>query len=167
MMAMAEEDASIIPALGLIRDPCYRVFFIVDTSGSMDNESLKIAASELTHLLRADEDMEVRYIQGDAEVHYDEVFHSGDTIPAEVVGRGGTDFDAYFEYMAQYVRNDESCPDLVIVYTDGYAPELDRSNWLPPEIPVIWLLTPHGSAPENYGEVIVVDDSHNHLHQEA
>jgi predicted metal-dependent peptidase len=166
MMAMAEEDASIIPALGLIRDPCYRVFFCVDTSGSMNEESLRIAASELTHLLRADEDMEVRYIQGDADVHYDKVFHSGDTIPGDVVGRGGTDFDAYFQHMAQYVRDDETCPDLVIVYTDGYAPEVAHHNKLPPDIPVIWLLTPRGSPPENYGEVITCDPSHNNLYTE-
>ena len=166
LLALAEEDPSIVPALGLIKDPCYRVFFVVDTSGSMNTESLKIAASELTHLLRADDDMEVRYIQGDADVHYDELFHTGDIIPCNVIGRGGTDFDAYFEYMKRYVRDDDTCPDLVIVYTDGYAPELAVSNRLPLDIPVIWLLTPRGAPPQNYGEVITCDPSHNHLHEE-
>lgn len=166
LMAMAEEDTSIIPAIGLERDPRFRVFFMVDTSGSMATESLQIALSELTHLLRCDEDMEVRYIQGDAEVHFDQLFHSGDTLPVEVIGRGGTDFDSYFEYMAQYIRDDDTCPDLVIVYTDGYAPDVSVENRFPPEIPVIWLLTPNGRAPEDYGEVIVCDPDHNHLHQE-
>lgn len=167
LMAMAEEDASIIPALGLERDPRYRIFFMVDTSGSMDIASLQIAASELTHLLNADEDMEVRYIQGDADVHFDQVFHSGDALPAEVTGRGGTDFDAYFTHMAQYTADDETCPDLVIVYTDGWAPAVAPENRLAPEIPVIWLLTPHGTPPENYGEVIVCDASQNGLYEKA
>ena len=166
LMAMAEEDTSIIPAIGLERDPRYRIFFYTDTSGSMHTDSLKIAASEMTHLLRSDEDMEIRVMQGDAETHFDQLFHSGDEIPSEVIGRGGTDFNAYFEYMAQYIRDDDTCPDLVIVYTDGYAPDIAPEYRLPPEIPVIWLVTPHSRLPENYGEVIVCDPSQNELYKE-
>ncbi len=163
LLAIAEEDGSIIPALGRVRDPRFRVFFMVDTSGSMSGASLQIARSELTHLLHAEDDMEVRVMHGDADVHFDQVFHSGAELPSDVHGRGGTDFDAYFEHMGQYAGNDETAPDVVIVYTDGYAPAVAREKRLPDEVPVIWLLTPSGSARtlEGYGEVIVCDPAHN------
>lgn len=171
LIAIAEEDASIIPALGEIRDPRYRVFFMTDTSGSMDDESLRIACSELSHLLKADEDMEVRWIQGDAAVHYDRLFTSGEEIIPEVKGRGGTDFDAYFEYMAQYVGNDDVAPDLIVVYTDGWAPGVHEQYRLPPEIPVVWLVTKNGAVNSlkeaGYGDIIVCDPDQNEMWQHA
>lgn len=171
LLAMAEEDFSIIPALGKLKDPRYRAFFVTDTSGSMDTKSLEIACSELTHLLAADEDMEVRWIQGDAAVHFDKLFVSGQTIPAEMHGRGGTDFDAYFEYMWKFVGNDEVAPDIVIVYTDGYAPGVQQRFWLPPEIPVLWLVTKGGAVHSlktaGYGEIIICDPDQAEMYKHA
>jgi hypothetical protein len=65
--------------------------------------------------------------------------------------------------MWQYMGNDETAPDLVIVYTDGWAPAVDPDNRLPPETPVIWLVTKdHASQSlEGYGEIIVADPDHN------
>jgi len=107
--------------------------------------------------------MEIRYMQGDAATHMDVLLHTGDEIPKEVVGRGGTDFDAYFIHMNQYMKEEDKAPDIVVIYTDGYAPSVDRENRLPPEIPVLWLVTPHHSEDfhEDYGEIIVCDPSHN------
>lgn len=167
LLAMAEEDCSIIPALGKLKDPRYRVFFMTDTSGSMNTQSLEIACSELTHLLAADEDMEVRWIQGDAAVHSDQLYVSGQVINPAIHGRGGTDFDAYFEYMWKYVGNDEVAPDIVIVYTDGWAPGVNERYWLPPEIPVIWLVTRDGAVgtlkEKGYGEVIICSADQNEM----
>lgn len=167
LLAMSEEDGSIIPALGVTRDPRFRIFFYVDTSGSMSTESLQIARSELSHLLKAEDDLEIRYMQGDAMTHFDKVFRSGEELPKEMLGRGGTDFDEYFRHMGKYVGNDETAPDIVIVYTDGYAPGVAPQFRLPPEVPVIWLLTPRHSAEQlkNYGEVIVCDKSQNDMWQ--
>jgi predicted metal-dependent peptidase len=171
LTAMSEEDGSILPALGIVRDPMYRVFFYVDTSGSMDSESLVIARGELSNMLKADEDLEVRYMQGDCLTHYDEVFRSGQELPKEVHGRGGTDFDEYFRYMGQYLSNDETAPDLVIVYTDGYAPGVSLENQFPSDVPVIWLVTRQHSTHgiEGYGEIIVCDPDQNEMwkHQDG
>jgi predicted metal-dependent peptidase len=163
LLAMSEEDPRIIASPGRIRDKSWRIFFYVDTSGSMSTESLEIAKNELKHMLDVDENMEIRYMQGDAATHMDVVLHTGDDIPGQMVGRGGTDFDAYFIHMGQYVHDDSKAPDLVVVYTDGYAPAVEDKNRLPPEIPVVWLVTPHHSshALENYGEIIVCDPEHN------
>lgn len=164
LLALSEEDASIIPAPGRVRDQAWRVFLYVDTSGSMSSESLQIVKSELEHMLAVDEGMEIRYMQGDTTTQLDVVLKTGDKIPGQMEGRGGTDFDAYFLHMQQYVGVDEKTPDIVIVYTDGYAPGVQPDSRLPPEIPVVWLVTPSHSAHlenEGYGEVIVCDPAHN------
>lgn len=163
LLALAEEDVKIIPTPGRVRDKAWRVWVMVDTSGSMSTESLEILLSELTHMLAIDESMEVRYMQGDATVNADVILHSGDEIPKNMVGRGGTDFDAYLIYMGQKIKDGDAPPDIVIVYTDGYAPAVAPKNRLPPEIPLIWLVTPQYSErfAENYGEIIVCDPAHN------
>jgi len=163
LTAMSEEDGTILPALGIIRDPMYRVFFYVDTSGSMDSESLAIARGELSNMLKTDEDLEVRYMQGDCTTHFDEVFRSGEELPKEVHGRGGTDFNEYFRYMGKYLGNDETAPDLVIVYTDGYAPGVHPDNRFPSDVPVIWLVTKQHAVDyiRGYGEIIVCDANQN------
>lgn len=169
LQALAEEDARIIPMPGRIRDKSWRIFMMVDTSGSMSTESLEIAKSELQHMLDVDDGTEVRYMEGDAAVHTDILLKKGDEIPREVVGRGGTDFDAYFVYMKQFLGDDDKTPDLVVVYTDGYAPAVQEVNRLPPEIPIIWLVTPSHSSSfaEGYGEIIVCDPSHNERRKDA
>lgn len=163
LVSIAEEDHAIIPALGRHRDPKFRVFYFVDTSGSQSTESLNIALSELDHLLRADTDMEVRYMQGDCDITFDKVFKTGDTLPREIYGRGGTDFDTYFAYMGKYLGDDETAPDIVIVQTDGYAPAVQEAFRMPYDVPVIWLLSSGGSANslEGYGEVIHCDPNDN------
>lgn len=165
LTAMSEEDGSILPALGIVRDPMYRVFFYVDTSGSMDSESLAIARGELSNMLKSDEDLEVRYMQGDCHTNFDEVFRSGQALPKEIYGRGGTDFNEYFRYMGQYLNNDDKAPDLVVVYTDGYAPGVYPENQFPSDVPVIWLVTKQHAANSigGYGEIIVCDPDQNEM----
>lgn len=168
LMALAEEDQHIIPTPGRSRDKTWRIFLYVDTSGSMSTESLEIVKSELGHMLAVDENMEIRYMQGDSVTHLDVVLHTGDVIPTEAVGRGGTDFDAYFIHMNQYTQESDKAPDLVVVYTDGYAPAVDHKNRLPLEIPVLWLVTPNHSENfhEGYGEIIVCDPGHNDRYEQ-
>ena len=163
LLGLAEEDDRVIPLPGRARDRSWRVFLFVDTSGSMATRSLEIVQSELHHMLSADENMEIRYMQGDCEVQLDVVLKTGDAIPGQMLGRGGTDFNAYFKYMWQYAKEDDKAPDIVVIYTDGYAPPVTQDNRLPAEIPVIWLVTPEHSShiAEGYGEIIVCDDAHN------
>jgi predicted metal-dependent peptidase len=167
LMALSEEDDTIIPFPGRVRDKSWRVFLMVDTSGSMSSESLEIVKSELQHMLRADEGMELRYMQGDAAVHFDVLLKPGDEIPGQMCGRGGTDFTEYFRYMQKYCLDDGQRPDIVVVYTDGYAPPIEHKWHLPEDVPVIWLVTPQHSKEmaEQYGEIIVCDSSHNGLYK--
>jgi predicted metal-dependent peptidase len=169
LMALSEEFPEIIPFPGRVRDKSWRVFLMVDTSGSMSTESLEIVKSELQHMLNADSGMQLRVMHGDAEVHADFLLKPGDEIPAGAYGRGGTDFSSYFRYMARYCHDDSERPDIVVVYTDGYAPPVEPKYYLPSDIPVIFLVTPGHSdeVAKAYpgAETLVCDPSHNHLYE--
>lgn len=169
LLALSEEDDQIIPFPGRTRDQSWSIFVMVDTSGSMSTESLEILQSELFYMLAVDEGMKIRYMQGDSEVHFDEELVHGDAVPKQMVGRGGTDFDAYFEYMKKYVDDSSKAPDLVVVYTDGYAPPVSVDNRLPLDIPIVWLVTPQHSEKfaEGYGTLIVCDPGHNERRKKA
>lgn len=168
LLGLAEEDARVIPTPGRMRDKSWRVFLMVDTSGSMSTRSLEIVQSELGHMLAVDENMEIRYMQGDSEVHLDVVLKTGDEIPKGMYGRGGTEFNTYFKHMWQYVKESDKSPDIVVVYTDGYAPPVTLDNRLPGEIPIIWLVTPEHSEhfQDGYGEIIICDPGHNERYKD-
>jgi predicted metal-dependent peptidase len=168
LLGVAEEDPTILPAIGRTWDPKFKVFFVVDTSGSMSDKSLQIAVSELQHLLDADEDISVRWMEIDTQVMADNLYKRGDTLPTKVHGRGGTDFNDAFKYMKEKYLSSDECPDIVIYYTDGGAPPIQKENYLPHSIPLIWLICEDAyggkRAAEHleqagYGEVIACDKS--------
>lgn len=168
LLGVAEEDPTILPAIGRTWDPKFKVFFIVDTSGSMSDKSLQIARSELQHLLDADEDISVRWMEIDTHVVADNLYKRGDELPTKVHGRGGTDFNHAFVYMKEKYLSSDECPDIVIYYTDGGAPPINKENYLPHSIPLIWLICEdaYGGkraaehlAQAGYGEIIVADKS--------
>lgn len=167
LMALSELDDSIIASPGRAKDRSWKVLFARDTSGSVPSEEARIAINELHHMLRVDEAMEVRSIDFDAAVQRNIVLKPGDKIPTNIMGRGGTDFDAPFAHIKQYYGDESTEPDIIIVHTDGYAPAPAEENWPPPHIPVIWLVTPqHASAFGGLGEVIVCDPKQRDLYDE-
>ena len=167
LLALSQIDDSIIAAPGRTRDRSWKVAFARDTSGSVPSDEARIAINELHHMLRVDDGMLVRSIDFDAVVQRDIVLHPGDKIPTNIVGRGGTDFDAPFAHLRQYYGNESTEPDIIIVHTDGYAPPPAQENRPPPHIPVIWLMTPqHAANFGGLGEIIVCDPTQRRLYKE-
>jgi predicted metal-dependent peptidase len=160
LLALSEEDPTILPAIGTSYDPAFRVFKVIDVSGSMSDEMVNIGLTETQALMRVDEDIEVRVMQGDDEIVSDQLYRGLDDLPRNRDAQGGTDFNAYFEYIWRHHMGDPNLqPDLVVIYTDGgTSRSLTHELRLPPDIPVIWLMSPdgHGRAleQEGYGEVI-------------
>ena len=167
LLAVSEQDDAIIPSPGRTKDRSWKVVFARDTSGSVPSEEARIAINELHHMLMVDEAMEIRSIDFDAAVQRDILLKPGDKIPTNIVGRGGTDFDAPFAHLLQYYGNESTEPDIIVIHTDGYAPPVSEENRPPLHIPVVWLVTPqHASNFDGLGEVIVCDPAHRSLHPE-
>lgn len=151
-LSVVSRQTGILPNFGLVTDPTYRLIVFFDTSGSVSDAELSHLRAILHGLMEINDTMYVRVIQGDTEIHFDEEFRGKDTLPDKMLGRGGTNFDAYFEYMQKYTRDPWKKPDLIIVATDGGCSPV--SHEYRTDVPVIWLLT---VGPESYEHKTILD----------
>lgn len=115
------------------------ILFMVDTSGSVDEEMLSMVYGEINNAI----------IQFNGKLHgkigfFDTLVYG--TMPFETVteleriipkGGGGTDFYCVFEYINSKMANKP--PSNIVIFTDGeaeYPPQSVAQN-----IPVLWLFT--------------------------
>jgi predicted metal-dependent peptidase len=127
----------VLPSL---RRPLPRVAVIIDTSGSVDDDLLALAWTEVHGCLRSlgiRRDLLTVYA-ADTEVHR---LTGPPRRQVRLQGGGGTDMaDAIATVLAA-----RSPPDLLIVITDGYTPWPDR----PPRRDVIIALLPSDEFPSD------------------
>ena len=125
-----------LPSLGV--EAPREVVFAIDTSGSMDDQTLAKLLGEL-RAFREAFPCRVTLLQADAAIQEVRVFEAMDgvEVPQRMAmkGRGGTDFRPVFQWLAR------EAPDAVLLYaTDGFG-AFPKSA---PPSPVLWLLTtPH------------------------
>ena len=114
------------------------VLFMVDTSGSVSDEQLCKAYTELCGALE-----QFQGIQGmlgffDVQVYKPIAFWGiHDILKAKPKGGGGTDFFSIFEYITKHY--DHKRPASLVIITDGQA-EYPKET-IAEGIPVLWLLT--------------------------
>ncbi len=127
---------------GVSYDPVFRIIVPVDSSGSMNgNTDLAAALNEIEHIRAAMPNLEIVVLYVDCTVTKTQTLTNKSTLDRVVTGRGGTDFETAFAHVGEQMRRGEKY-DLLLYITDGIA-DPPRTK-LP--IPVIWLLTPRGSA---------------------
>lgn len=118
----------------------------LDTSGSTDAYLARFMG-EFAGIAASFGVWKLRLLLCDACVHSDQSFESADPPRFErirVRGGGGTDFRPVFERLAAQ-------PPRALVYlTDGFGWAPDEA----PEYPVLWVLTPDGTEPADWGETI-------------
>ena len=122
-----------------------KLYFYVDTSGSISDEALGEAYFEINEAIR-----QVGSIQGfvsffDTRVSEAFEFETVEQLSAiEPIGGGGTSFHAIFESLKD--KEEDDLPNVIIIITDGYAA-------FPPEeaargIPVLWMMVDSDVVPE-------------------
>ncbi len=112
-----------------------RMAVIIDTSGSVDDESLSTFFSEIHGMWK--NGAEIIVIECDAAVQRS-YSYNGKT-PEGVAGRGGTTFDPAFQHL--WERRKREILDGCIYLTDGYA-EIPQVK---PPCKLLWVLTPDGT----------------------
>ncbi|MBE5744052.1 MAG: hypothetical protein E7358_04990 [Clostridiales bacterium] len=121
------------------------VLFMIDTSGSMSDELITLAYSEVKGALdQFDNKLNGMLGFFDADVVPPVPFCDEESLLSiKVSGGGGTDFAPIFSY----VKNEmpDNLPSIIIILTDGYAPFPDESCSL--GIPVLWLLNNESVTP--------------------
>lgn len=124
------------PGVRIIRER--NIAVVVDTSGSIDPETLSLFFAEIALIRRTGTDVMV--IECDSEVKRTYPYRG--VLPAAVEGGGGTDFTPAFQWLKEESRQRfDGC----IYLTDGYA---DAPKVKPP-CRLLWVISPNG-----------LDDSH-------
>jgi predicted metal-dependent peptidase len=127
------------------RTPQLRFAVLLDTSAS--TEPVQPAfLSELAEILRSLPSYELLLLQGDATVQDEARFDARHPfVPGSMrlQGFGGTSFVHAF----QRVEKETPPPSVFIIFTDGEGTPPRH----PPSFPVIWALSPGGSAPVSWG----------------
>jgi predicted metal-dependent peptidase len=133
-----EENPFFLPDFNEKDDAVKDILFMIDTSGSMSDEEITAAFSEI-HGAIQQFNGKLAGMLGffDAAITPPVPFESvQDLKNIRPIGGGGTDFHIIFEYVA--ANMEDSLPSCVIILTDGFAP-------FPPEemalgVPVLWLI---------------------------
>ncbi len=114
------------------------ILFMIDTSGSMTNEMINIAYSEIKGAIDQFDDK----LQGwlgffDHQVYEPVPFaDANELLNIKGKGGGGTNFDIIFDYVNNYMQDNP--PKSIIILTDGECLYPDES--IAKDIPVLWLI---------------------------
>ena len=121
------------------------VLFMIDTSGSMSDDLITLAYSEVKGALdQFDNKLNGMLGFFDADVVPPVPFCDEESLfSIKVSGGGGTDFAPIFSYVKNEMT--DNLPSIIIILTDGYAPFPHESCSL--GIPVLWLLNNESVTP--------------------
>jgi predicted metal-dependent peptidase len=139
------EGAPVIPGMWA---PLAEVALVIDTSGSMTSQMLRVLG-EASGLLQSMGGAKVSLIACDAEVQAIASVRSLKEVKERLKGGGGTDFRPAFRHLEGLRRNR---PDVVVFATDGYGVYPNH----PPKWRHIWLLF-DGEIGVDWGKVIELE----------
>ena len=142
VMGLWGRDVPVLPAM---RGSQAEVAFAVDTSGSMGEQEMVQALSEVDACLRALGGARVTFLACDAAVHTVARVRSVQEARRGIKGGGGTSFVPVF----QAVERVRPRPHLLVYFTDLYGTFPDAP---PDDMHVIWIATT--DAPVPFGEVV-------------
>lgn len=138
------EDAPFfLPDFNEREDRVSDILFMIDTSGSMSDDMVTAAYSEIKGAIEQFGGALKGWLGFfDAEVIPPKAFEGEDEFKViKAKGGGGTDFEVIFRYVEE--RMQETPPVSIIILTDGYAPFPKKEF----PIPVLWLLNNESVKP--------------------
>lgn len=133
--------------------PLPRVLVAIDTSGSMGDDALAEAMSEIDGILKAARD-EISFISCDTQVNSSGKGASWRDVAGQLKGGGGTCIRPIFDFV-QDLRRDAR-PNMMVVFTDGGFGDCPEAP--PAGVEVVWVLVGRYKCKgtTNFGEVIEV-----------
>lgn len=125
-----------------------KIIFAIDTSGSINQDLLKMFLAEAQSALDALNPEKLSIIQCDTKINKINNYEPGDIISLKVYGRGGTDFRPVFEHCEKM----DDAPIALVYLTDLDGSFPDKA----PGFPVFWI-TKNGEKTVPFGDVITVE----------
>ena len=122
-----------------------KVYVYIDTSGSIEDNSLREFLSELKGALDSFPALEGIVTYFDA-ICYESIEFTTieDVLSKRISGGGGTSFYAVFDHLKERIKTEDT-PACVIIFTDGYALYPDEKRRM--DIPVLWILDNENMTP--------------------
>lgn len=140
-----------LPALASESVP--EIVVAIDTSGSIDENQLRVAMGAVDDCLADLQPERVHVLCCDTRVHWQRTLERGERITWDISGGGG---GTYFEPVFEAIADMGADPACVVYFTDGDAGDLSRLQ--APPWPVIWLLNA-GTRSLPFGDAVEVDCS--------
>ena len=114
------------------------VLFMVDTSGSVQEEDLAMVYAEIKGAIEQfGEKLTGKLGFFDADVTPPLPFENvNDLMRITPYGGGGTDFRVIFQYIRE--KHSKALPACIVIFTDGEGPYPDESETM--EVPVLWII---------------------------
>ena len=149
-----QESEFFLPDYNVMKEKPKEVIFMVDTSGSIDDDTLSNVYSEMCNALTQFNGGIIGVLCFfDVKVHTP-IYFSGidDLLKMKPCGGGGTSYARVFDYIESFFTGDRIAE--VVIFTDGEAefPEETVAN----NIPVLWLFTNRGVRPP-WGKYAYID----------
>lgn len=126
----------ILPSL--ISDGLNHLVVAVDTSGSIDVETLTRFASEIDGAFGDGSIDKVTVIYADTDVQHVEIFECGDELVFNAKGRGGTAFSNTF----RWIERNAADASAIVYFTDLYVADFGEE----PATPVLWAVQGDSNA---------------------
>lgn len=112
---------------------------VIDTSGSIDEDTLNTFGSEVKAIVDSARPRKLHVVYCDTQVQHVDVFEPNDLVTFKLHGGGGTDFRPPFDYLNEHGIK----PEALVYLTDMYGP----FPTTPPEFPVLWCATSEVAGP--------------------
>jgi len=127
-----------LPDLNDTDERIKNVLFMVDTSGSVSDDMITAAYSEIKGAIDQFDGKLCGWLGFfDAAIIEPQPFCDEDELMIiRPAGGGGTDFQIIFEYVRKHMQDDP--PSSIVILTDGYAPF--PAEFLADGIPVLWVI---------------------------
>ena len=139
---MDDRQPIICPFPGTTQLPTFNIGTILDTSGSMDEDSVKVGLSGVASIIESDPFVTCTVIENDQEIVKEYKVKKISDIQFNVCGHRGTTLFPAFSRMK------ELKVDVVLCFTDGYCEDFNSISKASLPKNIIWIITPGGT--ENY-----------------
>ena len=134
-------------ALPRLDSETLRIAVAIDSSGSVDEESLGRFLAELEEILLHFPDYRIDLLVADSKIRLHRELAPGERLGSTLVGGGHTDFRPVFDYIERRLEP----PKLLIYFTDAQGTFPERA----PLYEVLWVLNREGEVP--FGEKIFLE----------
>ena len=174
LMTDEARQSGLEPYPGYQKDFGFHIAVAVDTSGSVSDEDFLKFMGEIKGIMHTEKAVSIQMMMFDCGIQHEFLLESDQDVQNECRSRYGYGGTSFIAPLQRVLRLDETAwespeveritkhvpaPDLVVMFTDGYAPVHENEGgpipkYLPP-CPLMWVITSGGQIHDAMGSWVV------------